>query len=70
MLILDLIDLQQNLEMSEGNEMEKASHEFANSILKLSNSDLVRLDLCWEHLSLDKIFATHCSIFQSLIFHR
>lgn len=31
MLILDLIQIQKNLEMSEGNVMEKASHKFANS---------------------------------------
>lgn len=32
MLFLDLIQLQQNLEMGEGNVMEKALHKFANSI--------------------------------------
>lgn len=32
MLILDPIQLQQNLGMSEGNAMEKASHKFDNSI--------------------------------------
>lgn len=32
MLILDLIQLQQNLEVTEGNIAEKATHKFANSI--------------------------------------